>query len=278
MSHCCSRINKIKDEFTVISAQYKKQMVECSSAYSTILRKGDSFIGKYIELLQISQSALSDGTGGIPTTSEGASISNIGNGLTVTNQTWKLNGDGATTFNAPMETGKMLDSNQGKEKGFGGTCGLVSCVNVLIMAGINATEQQVVSYASSHGLCKKGRTNPDNNGGTDPAERQAVLAHFGVRSELQSANVENIANAVSEGRGVIAAFDAGLLYDDLRYYGNGHAVTITSVKKGANGNILGFYVCDSGTGGRDSSKYYSADQIRLALRPGRPINVTSVIR
>jgi hypothetical protein len=198
--------------------------------------------------------------------------------LEATQQTWTTNGDGTTTFDSPIETGQMLDSNQGKVAGFNGTCGLVSCANVLRMAGLNATEQQVVSLAASNNLCNNGNSNPDNNGGTSPLDRQAILAQCGVNSELQPGSVENIAAAISEGRGVIAAFDAGRLWDEPDYYNEGHAVTITSIKKAANGNVLGFFVCDSGTGGTDGAKFYSTEHIRGALKPGREINVTSIIR
>ena len=195
-----------------------------------------------------------------------------------TEQVWEKNGDGTSTFDSPIETGNMLDAEQGKVPGFGGTCGLVSCVNVLRMAGIEATEQQVVNFAASNGICWTGDSEPGNNGGTDPSDRREVLAYFGVKSELRESTIENISTAVSEGRGVIASVDAGKLWGDPDYFGGSHAVTITSVKRDdSSGEVTGFDVCDSGTGGKDQATYYSASHIENALT-GRPINVTSIIR
>ena len=279
LQQCCSELKAIKSEYDTRVNLYEKSIVDTVGSYSDLIKKSDSFLVTFIEFLQQSQSALGSGSVGGPAAM--ASVSGItangsGRQLTSTEQSWVTNGDGTMTFNSPVETGATLDSKQGKVEGFGGTCGLVSCVNVLKMTGINVTEHEIVDYALSKGLCRS-NSNREVNGGTAMTDRQAILSGFGVNSELRTASVDNIASAVSEGRGVIASLDAGKLWDNPDYYGGFHAVTITSVTKDSNGKVLGFHVCDSGTGGKDSAAYYSADRISNALS-GRPLNVTSVIR
>ena len=240
--------------------------------------KVESLAKSYQAIIASKLNAGGSGGGGSGGGGSGGGGSGGSGGLTATKQTWKKNEDGTSTFNTPTETGELLDSNQGKVEGFSGTCGLVSCVNILRLAGVNATEKQIVDYASKNGLCARGHKESGNNGGTGPSKRQAILSHFGVQSELRTASVESIVSAVSEGRGVIASFDAGRLWDNPDYYNEGHAVVITSVKKDADGNNIGVFICDSGTGGKDKATFYPVNRIRDSLRPGRPINVTSVIR
>ena len=203
--------------------------------------------------------------------------------LDATKQGWTLSEDGTLVFNTPIETGEKLLSDQGRLNGYWGTCGIVSCANVLRLGGYPATEAELVVYASTTNsithsgyLCQT-NSDPDSNGGTCAIDRRYILKHYGVSSELREASVSNIAQAVSEGRGVIIS-----VYPEILYYGKLkhhylHAITVTSVKKDLSGNILGFYVCDSGTGGVDNSRYYTASQIEKALS-GRKMNVTSIIR
>ena len=75
--------------------------------------------------------------------------------------------------------------------------------------------------------------------------------------------------------GVIISVYAGMLYNGWSDQRDLHAITVTSVKKDRYGNVLGFYVCDSGTGGIDSSKFYTTFQVENALSC-RPMNVTSI--
>jgi hypothetical protein len=265
LCECCDKIKKIKDDFENECAIYEKEMTRYAESYRSMLKKGDSFLERYAELLKLSRVAI-DGHNAVTGSANNASASTINNS---TKQTWKTNSDGTLTFNAPVETGQMLDSNQGKVSGYWGTCGLVSCANVLRMAGKNADESQMVSFASSYNVC-------GDEGGTNYSQRQFILSQHGIGSTLQAATIENIDAAIAEGRGVIASVRANDLWQDPDASGL-HAITITSVKRDRAGDILGFYVCDSGTGGKDSAKYYSADHIKNSLS-GRPLNVTSVIR
>ena len=302
ISSVCASIERISDDFTSASSSYKRLVESSRQEYISVLQKSSYVLTQYAELVRKSSSITSGGTSvgdagavggqyggdnssliGQSTSGFGAGISNNSFELNATNQTWTTGSDGSMVFNTPIETGGKLDSCQGKVDGFLGTCGLVSCVNVLRLAGYPATESEVVDYASTTsaglGRGKLCTTNsfPEDNGGTSAKTRQQILQYFGVKSELKEASVNNIADAVSDGRGVIISVYAGMLYNGWSDHRDLHAITVTSVKKDCYGNVLGFYVCDSGTGGIDSSKYYTTFQVENALS-GRPMNVTSIIR
>lgn len=208
--------------------------------------------------------------------------------LEQTQQEWCMEPDNAKIYNTPIETGSTLDSAQGKvsvrvnshtTQPFWGTCGLVSCVNVLRMAGrTETTEKEVLQVALQHKLC---RVHPDPGccGGTTSKDRKDVLAHFGLDSWTLAPSVEAIALFVSQGRGVIITVDPGELWQEPEYLNSYHAITVTSVKTDLEGNILGFYICDSGRRmATDSARYCEADFLEAALCPVR-MNVTaSIIR
>lgn len=287
----CSSIGIIYDEYLRTVSTHNNKLSELRQNYISTLQKSSLILTQYAELVRRSSAIIT----GIPSsstisnqhttdTSMTNSVTDSGAcELSHTLQTWAFASDGTTVFNTPVETGAKLDSCQGKNPAFQGTCGLVSCVNVLRLSGYPATEDEVVKYASSTSAgFARGKlciTNsfPEDNGGTSASDRQKILAHFGIKSELADANVDSISKAVSEGRGVIISVYAGMLYHGWSNHRDLHAITVTSVKKDTFGNICGFFVCDSGTGGCDSAKYYTVQQIASALS-GRSMNVTSIIR
>lgn len=201
--------------------------------------------------------------------------------------------EGNQVYDSPMEMNDYLYKKQGSAKwNFQGTCGLCSCANILRLAGVNADEEQMINFASTttapnslEKLCATGYFNPGRNGGTNPEGRRCILEHFGISSGLFDVDMDNsggatqgtmntIADLVSSGKGVILSVHADMLWHDAPYGINDyHAVTVTSVKKDNNGNVLGFYVCDSAKGG---TTYYSNDKLRRALTGAR-MNVTHQI-
>ena len=204
--------------------------------------------------------------------------------------------DGNLVYDSPNEMNQYLYGQQGSaDPLFQGTCGLCSCANILRLAGVNATEAEMISYASNTkssnslfgNLCQTGYSDPRMNGGTSPKDRQEILSHFGIDSgifqlthnddgSISDDSITQIADRVSEGRGVILSVHADILWHDAPVgVDDYHAITVTSVKKDQNGNALGFYVCDSAMGG---TSYYPAAKIQRALT-GAPMNVTySIIR
>ncbi len=204
--------------------------------------------------------------------------------------------DGNFVYDSPMETDQYLYKDQGSANpNFQGTCGLCSCANILRLSGVNATEAQMIAYASTtpnpnilfQNLCATGYADSGMNGGTNPKSRQCILQNFGIDSGifplerekdglLSDRNLTSISDYLSAGRGVILSVHADVLwYDAPVGIDDYHAVTVTSVKKDPSGNILGFYICDSAYNG---TTYYTADRLKRALT-GSPMNVTySIIR
>ena len=202
--------------------------------------------------------------------------------------------DGNMVYDSPNEMNQYLYSSQGSaDATFQGTCGLCSCANILRLSGVNASEKDMLAYASKtrdpnsfNGmLCETGYADPGLNGGTSPKSRQQILNHFGIDSgifpisydadgSISNGNLTQIADYVSAGRGVILSVHADVLWNDAPYgVEDYHAVTVTSVKKNTAGDILGFYICDAANGG---TTYYSADRVRRSLT-GSPMNVTYAI-
>lgn len=196
-----------------------------------------------------------------------------------TQQDWHPSDDGASQiFNTPIETGALLDAKQGKDPDYRGTCGIVSCVNVLRLAGrLNTTEEEALQCAIDNFLCEVEIDSPDYRGGTGAEERRKLLKLFGVESDLVDSSIEAIAEHVSAGKGVIISVEVGELW--RRPYCRGyHAVTVTSVQKNQNGEIEGFYICDSGSGRNDRARFYRADHLEQALTTRKMNVTTSIIR
>ena len=205
-----------------------------------------------------------------------------------TQQTWQR-GVGSETYDSPRETGGTLNCRQGVPPsaggegvaGYEGTCGLVSCENVLRMAGVNVRESDIVNYARNtrtgllgmRRLCTTHRGSR-RNGGTYATDRQQILSHFGVESTIQEGTIENIARNVSEGRGVIVSVEANRFWQQHSNRESGHAIVVTSVERDTySGNPIGFYVCDSGD--NQPSRFVTTQELQDSLYGA--INVTSRI-
>lgn len=135
--------------------------------------------------------------------------------------------------------------------GFRGTCGLCSCELIMRQFGIEITEADVVAYAREHRLCNT-RGHPRMRGGTSVAQQARILSDFGVPAHYETARVlDDLAASIQQGRGVILAVDAGVLWNDANYYDGqaNHAVTAIGVARDpGTGQIQGFYINDTGTG------------------------------
>lgn len=214
-----------------------------------------------------------------------------------TRQEWHTDSLGMSVFDSPRETGASLNCNQGVSpenggegvEGFEGTCGLVSCENVLRMAGVDVTEAEIVQYARTHrasifssrNLCTT-NSEPSENGGTYPQDRQAILRHYGIESDCRHVNAEQLAEYVESGRGVIASIDANILWYGQNFADPArHAITVTSVARDAHTNeIYGFYICDSGSRNNDSARYVPLEVMNEAMRvTNGEVNITrNIIR
>ena len=82
-------------------------------------------------------------------------------------------------------------------------------------------------------------------------------------------SVEQLSQAIRTGHGVIVSVDAGRLWNDSRYDGGGHAISLISVSE--NGDR--FIYSDTGVGCVGT---ISAQELGAVLT-GRPANITTNI-
>jgi hypothetical protein len=165
---------------------------------------------------------------------------------------------------------------------FEGTCGLVSCEDVLRQFGVDVSETDVVRHALQKGLCSVSE-DPAKAGGTSAEGRVEILRDFGVPAHLElRGDVQKLADNIERGHGVIAAVDAGVLWDDANYLaqdgGTNHAVVVTGVaREPGTGALQGFYINDSGTG--KAAQFIDVKLMQEAwAAPGGTTTVTDDVR
>lgn len=190
-----------------------------------------------------------------------------------------FNGQKMNVYNNPIETNKSFIKKQGNSKYLmEGTCGLCQSANILTMAGITTTEDDIISIAlhSSDNVLECMdifNKNPDNRGGTTVNNRKEILESQGIPitnlpiNSDRNFTVRQLASAVSSGHGVILSVDVEYLWRNGQ--SGGHAISLLSVT--SDGNT--FIYNDTGYG-RIST--ISASDLALALT-GRPANITTNI-
>ncbi len=166
--------------------------------------------------------------------------------------------------------------------GMKGTCGIVSCEDVLRRFGINVTEGTLAGYALRHDLCTVTPGRPELSGGTSAKDQERILRDHGVPARAVSGGtLERLAEQVGTGHGVIAEVNAGVLWNNVRHLGDGssnHAITVTGVARDpASGKVLGFYINDSGRG--DAGRFVDAAVMQQAwVKAGGMCVVTDGVR
>lgn len=251
----------------------------------SIVQKGSRQLHGYCMQLEVSKLQLEgkqeNAMGGSFPSALSSAIGSQPRILSVTQQTWSTTEDGGSVFDSPLETAKGLIDMQGGDPQYLGTCGICACANLLRMAGVHITEKELVTFASTHKgpglfsrLCVVGDS-PENNGGTSVKSRRMILKAYGMDTVQAEADVHTIAECVAAGKGVIVSVYAGKLDGGFSLGDDMHAMAVTSVTKDAEGNVTGFYVCD--TNG-EPARYCTAEQLQQSLT-GKPLNVThNVIR
>lgn len=170
-------------------------------------------------------------------------------------------------YGDPFEIGQSLDDMQGDNiYNAGGDCGLVTVTNMLRMAGVEVTEDEVVGNAINMGLCQYSEfNNPEDNGGTTAFDRQSLLRLYGINASIYEdkngdASLDSIADYVESGHGVNISINAGYAWDDPSFIGDGssnHSITVTGTARDPEtGELKGLYVCDSGLTDCDSSAMF----------------------
>ena len=182
-------------------------------------------------------------------------------GLEQTQEGFQQLESGNVIFDRPHEAAEFLNSDQGHVfNDVRGDCGLVSIENICRLAGKDVSEADVVVDAIATNECYYNPADcPVNNGGTDLDNIERVLEHFGIDSDYVIYPESNeVADAVESGKGVIACVDAAE-YNSEAFEEGLHAITVTSVERDPDGDVVAFYVCDSGTGGADGCKRVGVD-------------------
>ena len=134
--------------------------------------------------------------------------------------------------------------------GFEGTCGLVSCQDVLTQLGIVVTEDDLVHYAVTNDRCYVS-DDPSLSGGTTPQDLVQVLDAHGVPAHNElNGTLAQLAAHVESATPCIIGVNAGILWDSPNDFGSGeanHAVVVTGMARDPfDERILGFYINDSG--------------------------------
>ena len=175
----------------------------------------------------------------------------------------------------PYEDAAKMDYQQGDNPYHArGNCGLVSLSNTLRRAGIDVTEDDVTKYAIENNLCIFDADGDEGmNGGTTLEMRQEILKGFGFESDVYysetGGSLEEIADAIDSGRGVLISVNAGVLWDvdDGTVPVNGkppvnHCVAVTGIARDAEtGEIRGVYIADSGRGDPgDACRYLTTEE------------------
>ncbi|MFH0701983.1 MAG: calcium-binding protein, partial [bacterium] len=173
----------------------------------------------------------------------GANLEN----LTLTNDAFDYaqlsSGEKVVVYGDALDWGRALDWCQGDNAyGLYSTCGLVSCTNILLQAGFNITETDVVGHALSHGECSP-------TGSTTSSQTAQILTDYGILSYVDNdASFSELANAINNNHGVILGVNAEVLWGGsvINNWAD-HAVTLTGCAYDINTSALeGFYICDSG--------------------------------
>ncbi len=169
-----------------------------------------------------------------------------------------------------VEKFKDYNHEQGQnEFGFLGTCGLVSCEDILKQFGKKVTENDIVKYAIDHHFCW---TEPPRGeqGGTTVNDQVAILQGHGVPAASERGlSLDDLAARVEAGKGVITEVNAYVLWDKRlapRFYKDAnHAIVVTGVQRDAKtGKIDGFFINDSGNfdHGNGSGRFVDAKKFQ----------------
>jgi hypothetical protein len=149
-----------------------------------------------------------------------------------------------------------------------GDCGIVSCADVLDQFGLRLTEADVVRHATQFRELHVEAGHPERSGWTLPSEQARILCDYGIPAQaLHDQSADQLAGAVQLGYGVIAGVNAGVLWTDARFLGDGqanHVVAVTGIaRESYDGALAGFYINDSGSG--LSAEYVSVHLMTTAF-------------
>lgn len=113
-------------------------------------------------------------------------------------------------------------------------CGVEATRQVINQAtGKNISEDALLDDAMDHGDATRKWKRADS-GGTQDSSWPNIAGRHGVGMHKQDQNLQNLGQAVGEGKGVVTAHDVAVLWGPTN--SGGHAVTVTGMEFDANGN------------------------------------------
>ena len=182
----------------------------------------------------------------------------------------QVDGEAVLVYGFPKRN--ELDYMQGDAiENYRGTCALTSIANLITQTGAPTSEGEVVNTAIANNWAVNDPSLPASQlGGSNYLQQQTILNNYGIANDvIQGYNETGIANLLRGGRGVILSVNAGILWNDSNYNGNGgvnHAITLTGAVHNANtGDLMGFYISDSGRGKvNDMTRFVDIDTFRKA--------------
>ena len=180
-------------------------------------------------------------------------------------------GTNCLTFGINDERLGKLSYNQGHNTlGWGEDCSLAQIANILTLSGRPTTEEEVVQHVN--GIRKTLSSNPrvsllkpELNGGLIPTDISRVLSDFGLENDVHSngsgsggsvaqllgsspkMDLDQVAEAVEEGRGVILGVNCYFLNDIYMGLSANHAISVVGTARSPGTHeVMGFYINDTG--------------------------------
>ena len=178
-------------------------------------------------------------------------------------------------FGTENNVDKKFTGRQGNNVfGMQNDCGIACVTQVLILAGKKVTENEVARLAISEGLCNTMERAMSENGATSAMNRGVLLEKFKVKSSIMDIDAKQLAYYVEHGHGVIASVDSGILWNRPSDIGIGHAIVIYgTAHRTDNGKLIGFVVCDTGSG--NMRRLISYTDFAKMTNFSRGVNVTT---
>jgi len=130
---------------------------------------------------------------------------------------------------------------------------------VRLGTGKNLSESQMEKISARYGYTRKGGT-PIIAGPQILKDASGGKLH----GSLEKNDVNKTIKALHDGKGVVAVTDAGVLWNDPRYRGGGHAVHVTGALTDKQGKPIAIIINDTGTG--NAAQAIPAERFQQAIQ------------
>lgn len=167
------------------------------------------------------------------------------------------------------ESTDLVGDPEGDEIGYHEQESPNTCVQASVEGIVHKQRPETVESVSEESLASDayndGAYHPDY--GTYPSYIKTSLENQGVPAqEWRDASVNDVESELGMGHDIIAAVDAGILWDDIRYMGSGHAVRITGLEKDGTAVVQFIRLRDSGNIDIDGSGRVPIARFKRAWR------------